>query len=158
MCFETLQTNKFDSKDYPMKKKISFILALAFVTQAAFAAPSNQMSVREAAKVLAKNGMTTKEANEYLKAHITPAEFVRISREIKNAEFAGTLDQDLDRIASSIQLKQSTGNYLHGTNFKVLENVLASVTVVAVVGLVIHAGGLSNVVIGGMYDSVGVGL
>ncbi|MCG6145919.1 hypothetical protein [Leptospira bandrabouensis] len=141
-----------------MKKKISLVLAIVFATQAAFAAPANQMSVKEAAKILVNNGMTNKEAHEYLKAHITPAEFSRISREIKNAEFAGTLDQDLDRIASSIQLKQSTGNYLHGSNFRVLENVLASVTVVAVVGLVIHAGGLSNVVTGGMYDSVGLGL
>ncbi|TGK78971.1 hypothetical protein EHQ24_15595 [Leptospira noumeaensis] len=140
-----------------MKKKISLVLAIAFASQVVFAAPANQMSVKEAARVLVNNGMTNKEAHEYLKAHITPQEFVRISREIKNAEFAGTLDQDLDQIVSSIQLKKSTGNYLHGTNFKVFENVLASVTVVAVVGLLIHTGGFGNVVSGGMYDSVGLG-
>ncbi|MBM9591770.1 hypothetical protein JWG41_15040 [Leptospira sp. 201903075] len=140
-----------------MKKKITILLVLAFASQTVFAAPASSMTVREAARVLVKNGMTTKEANEYLKAHITPAEFTRISREIKNAEFAGTLDQDMDKIVSSIQLKQSTGNYLHGTNFQVFENVLASVTVVAVVGILIHTGGLGNVVSGGMYDSVGVG-
>ncbi|MBM9545554.1 hypothetical protein JWG40_00880 [Leptospira sp. 201903074] len=140
-----------------MKKKISLVLAIVFAAQATFATPTNQMSVREAANVLVKNGMTTKDANEYLKAHISPQEFVRISREIKNAEFAGTLEEDLEKIVSSIQLKKSTGNYLHGTNFKVFENVLASVTVVAVVGILIHTGGFGNVVSGGMYDSVGLG-
>ncbi|TGL88603.1 hypothetical protein EHQ68_08150 [Leptospira congkakensis] len=140
-----------------MKKKISLVLAIAFLSQATFAAPASQMSVKEAARVLVNNGMTNHEAHEYLKAHITPQEFVRISREIKNAEFAGTLDQDLESIVSSIQLKKSTGNYLHGANFKVFENVLASVTVVAVVGLLIHTGGFGNVVSGGMYDSVGLG-
>ncbi|PJZ44395.1 hypothetical protein [Leptospira brenneri] len=140
-----------------MKKKISLVIAIVFASQVTFAAPANQMSVKEVAKVLVTNGMTNKDANEYLKAHITPEEFVRISREIKNAEFAGTLDQDMDKIVSSIQLKKSTGNYLHGANFRVFENVLASVTVVAVVGLVVHAGGFGNIVSGGMYDSVGIG-
>ncbi|WP_239671227.1 hypothetical protein [Leptospira levettii] len=145
-------------KDKAMKKKISLLIAIVFASQTMFATEANQMNVKEAAKILVSNGMTNKEAHEYLKAHITPSEFVRIKRAIKNAEFAGTLDQDLDHIVSSIQLKEATGNYLHGNNFKIMENVLASVTVVAIVGILVHAGGFGTVVTGGMYDSVGLGI
>ncbi|WP_246837546.1 hypothetical protein [Leptospira bouyouniensis] len=145
-------------EDKAMKKKISLLIAIVFASQVTFASPANQIKVKEAANLLVTNGMTNKEAHDYLKAHITPSEFVRIKRAIKNAEFAGTLDQDLDSIASSIQLKEATGNYLHGNNFKIMENVLASVTVVAIVGILVHAGGFGTVVTGGMYDSVGLGI
>ncbi len=141
-----------------MKKKISLILAFALSAQAAFAAPSSTMSVRELAQSFAKSGMTSKEANEYLQAHITPAEFARLKREIKNAEFAGTLDQDMDEIVASVQLQKSTGNYLHGNNFVIITNAVASVGVVAIVALVVHAGGLSTVTTGGLYNSIGLGL
>ncbi|BDA77883.1 hypothetical protein LPTSP3_g08130 [Leptospira kobayashii] len=141
-----------------MKKKISLILAFALSAQAAFAAPSSTVSVRELAQSFAKSGMTSKEANEYLQAHITPSEFARLKREIKNAEFAGTLDRDMDQIVASVQLQKSTGNYLHGNNFAIVTNAVASVGVVAIVALVVHAGGLNTLTTGGLYNSIGLGL
>ncbi|GBF51609.1 hypothetical protein LPTSP4_31470 [Leptospira ryugenii] len=142
-----------------MKKNISLLVVFAFFVQTAFAESiRTQSSVPEVARSIVKSGMSVKEANAYVQAHVSPAEYARITKAIKDAEFAGTLDQDWDKIVSSVKLQKATGSYLHGDNFDVFKNTAASITVVALVGLIISSGGATTLATGKLYEASVVGL
>jgi len=141
-----------------MKKNISLIVAFALFVQSAFAVPmQTKESIGEVSRAIVKSGMTLKEANEYVQAHVSPAEYARIAKAIKDAQFAGTLDSDLDQIVASVKLQKATGNYLHGDNYDVLKNAATSLSIVAVVGLIVSAGGVTSLATGKLYETSIVG-